>query len=445
MTHPDLAPAPVSIGRFRVQGTLGCGASHVLYQATDTRTGAQVALKCGLPGRAQPDLEPSLKREWGAAQRLSHPGIQRVLEMAEAEEVGTYLVLESLEGMSLAALLAQGIPTFQGLHLMVQLAHTLEAAEREGHLHGDLRPENLWLSSTGTLLVLGFGSAGWSGADPRPAPATGTAHWAPELHRGEAPSPGSEMFAFAVTAFQVLTGRLPYGKLRAGSPGRTESSAELQFPVDMPKSLQRVFSKALDPLPENRYASLHAFISVLIAASPLDEDRLESLLAFMDGAPVPINVADLLHASPVEPLPPPVPEPPPVPVPSVEAARTAGALDAKEPQDPPNALKRLEGLLSDFPGVQEFAIYSPADALEAASQPCRNLLDLAPSFYFLAADAVPASEPEAPVRTITLKSQQRGSLVMLKLDDHSVALLLKPGKTPKGLLEELRTLRSTQT
>jgi serine/threonine-protein kinase len=444
MNYPVLASAPMSIGRFRVEGTLGSGPSHVMYQAVDTRTGAQVALKCGLPGMAHRDLEPLLKREWGAAQRLTHPGIQRVLEMAQEDTVGTFLVLESLEGMSLASLIVRGIPAFQGLHLLVQLLHVLEAAERDGLLHGDLRPENLWIGPTGTLRVLGFGSADCWEEDARPGPLRDSAHLAPERLQGAPAAPSSELFTFALTAFQVLTGHLPYGRSGNGSSDMAAADGVLHFPVDMPKAMQSVFSKALDRLPENRYANLHGFISVLVAASPLDEDRLEALLAFIDGAAIPIDPIDSIdvtgllcatsaapHISVARNA-----EPAAVPVPAVSPV-------ALPPESHPGEHSQIEGLLSGLAGVQEFAIYSQGDVLEATSHAYRTLASMIPSFYFQVADSLHSPENETQVRTITIKSQRQGTIVLFRSDPFSIVLLLKPGKTAKGILEEFQALRST--
>ncbi len=457
MTNPGLASAPMSIGHFRVQGTLGFGTGHVLYQAVDNRTGARVALKCSLPGREHQDLEPSLKGEWEAAQRLTQPGIQRVLEMTQEDGVGTYLVLESLEGTSLASLIVQGVPTFHGLHLLVQLLHVLESAERDGLLHGDLRPENLWISPTGTLLVLGFGSTNGSEADTRPGPAADSAHTAPERLHGAPPSPSSELFALAVTAFQVLTGHLPFGKSAEGAKDPADLERALKFPVDMPMPMQRVFSKALDPQPENRYTSLHGFISVLIASSPLKEDRLEALLAFVDGASIPVDFTGLLPpdaARKNDPLGPRDTQPLPIQIPVEERDHQSSVIrastqvprvlvDAASPDSHAEARTRIEGFVKGLPGVLEFAIYSQGETPEATSHTYGTLRGILPSFYLQMADSIHDPESLDSVRAITIKSQKRGSIILFRRGPFSIALLLKPGKNAKGILEELRTLQST--
>ncbi len=446
MTYPALTSAPLTIGRFRVQGTLSCGTSHVLYQAIDTHSGAPVAVKCGLPGMEQRNIEPSLKGEWEAAKKLTHPGIQRILEMAHEDGIGTYLVLESLEGRSLASLIAHGIPTIQGLHLLVQLVHVLEASERDGLFHGDLRPENLWISPTGTLRVLGFGSAAWLEPSSSQGPADGSSHLDSDRLRGGPPSADSELIAFALTAYQVLAGQLPSARNPAWVDG------VLQFPADMPRAMQRVFSKALDRQPENHYTSLHGFISVLIAASPLDEEQLESLLAFMDGAPVPIDATGLLHAGAVAPRKPLTPrdtQPIPLPVPLKDPDPEVKDLLAHENKASVNIAKahtQIESILSGYPGIQEFAIYGQdgqGDVLETTSHPGGKAASLAPSFYFQLADAIPTPESKDMIRTITIKSQRQGSIVLFKHDPFSIAILLKPGKTSKGIVEELSALRST--
>lgn len=383
-----------------------------------------MAVKCGLPGEMPQNIEPMLKAEWEAAKKLTHPGVQQVFELAHEEGIGTYLVLESMEGSSLAALLARGIPTLQGLHLLVQLVHILEASERDGFLHGDLRPENLWVNPDGALRVLGFGCH--------------------NLQDG-LPSIDSELSAFAMTAYQVLTGQLPL-----------ENSTHLQdpvsvdeffhFPPGMPRAMQRVFSKALDRNPENHYATLHGFISVLIAASPLDEEQLESLLAFMDGAPIPIAVAELFPARPIAPkqaLSPRDTQPIPIPIPLT--ARDLGSInfaadEVESRENHPAGCVHIERALSSEADIQEFAIYGHDDSLAATSHPGGSVSGLAPAFYFQLADANPDPAHQSQLRTVTLKSRQRGSIVLFQHGTCSIALLLKPGKNPRYVQQKLLTL-----
>lgn len=405
---------PKTIGRFQLQALLERGPGFALNHALDSESGDRVTLACGL-SRLRAEAE------WKATRSLRPSGILRALELGHDVGAGAFLVYEPLEGRSVASLIGDGLPAQVGLHLLIQLMHTLEAAGPHGNPHGDLRPENLWLRPSGELAVLGFGAAAAAGAVPTAA---------------------SDRYDVAVTAFRILTGQWPFPSSEGSGTAAAAPPAAPGFPPDMPAGMQRVFAKALDPQPANRYTSLTGFLSVLIAATPLDEDRLEALLAFMDGVPADLDVSGLLQEVAAAPPKPdqwrdnqPIPVQGPVNGHAPEGRNPVGSASARN-----TARQPIEALLRDFPGLQEFAIFGHGGGLESASKPCETLGDLAPAYFFDAADALLGPGSSAPATSITLRGQGHGAIVLVRKGALAIALLFKQGKPPKGLLEQLAAL-----
>lgn len=430
-----MATPPLSIGRFQVTRVLGRSASHMVYLASDPKTWGQVALKTALPGSDGTALAESFQREWETTLRLRHPGVRRVLELEHDEAFGPYLVLEYQEGLPLGALLQDGLPPFTALHLLIQLMHVLESAAREGILHGDLKPDNLWVDPRGTLKLMDFGASRNLASRLGPGPAVGSpGYTAPELLRGELPSPKSELFSFAATAFQTLTGRLPFPGPKDGEAAAAGDWSDPVFPEDMPEVMQRVFAKALDRDPEQRFSNLHDFMGVLIAASPLEEDRLDALLAFLDGRPVPLEGVEALMARrhapspratrPIQPTPAEDPAPPSAPPPPAPAPETLRRL-----------LRQLEGL----PGVAEVVVQQGATVVSASAH--RHVLgSFEPAPVLDLAAGLPDPGGNVPVRSVLFRSPKRVQVLSLRKGHLAIAFALRPGASPASVLEALAGL-----
>lgn len=288
MPEPRTSPiGPLCIGPYQVQAILHRGPDRVLYRAQDSARKARVILR--VPARAAKSaaLLDQYQWLWETARRLDHPGLHRALELGRDEAAGPYLVLEDLEGTCLAPLILDGLPLFSALHLLVQLVHILEAGAQAGIFHGDLQPCNIWVSPQGKVHVQGFGATG--------ALLAGTmAYAAPErLERGS-PSARADQFSLAALAFHLLAGRPPFAGTISEDSLRAARNLDLKFPHEMPPQLQKVFLKAMDGSPEARYGSIRDFLAVGIAAAPLEEERQDDLLSFLDGKPLSLDGAGLL-------------------------------------------------------------------------------------------------------------------------------------------------------
>lgn len=199
------APAPGErIGRFEVRREIGRGGFGAVYEAYDPELGRAVALKAIRPGRSRAELAASwIRAEAEAVARLHHPN---VVTLHEVETAGPYLVMELLEGETLAERLSRGpLPPREALGIAEQIAAGLAHAHARGVLHRDLKPSNVFLCDDGGVKLLDFGLAHLLG-QPR-SPGAGTpAYMAPEQARGDEVDARADIYSAGVILEEMLTG-----------------------------------------------------------------------------------------------------------------------------------------------------------------------------------------------------------------------------------------------
>jgi len=198
-----------------------------VYRATDTTLKRQVALKI-LPASfaADPDRLARLQREAEVLASLNHPNIAAIYGLQDAGGAGA-LVMELVEGPTLADRVAQGaIPIDEALPIAKQIAEGLEAAHEQGVIHRDLKPANIKVRPDGMVKVLDFGLAkamepavgSSSSVSVSPTITTpaitqtgmilGTAaYMSPEQAKGRPADKRSDVWAFGVVLYEMLTGR----------------------------------------------------------------------------------------------------------------------------------------------------------------------------------------------------------------------------------------------
>jgi serine/threonine protein kinase/Tol biopolymer transport system component len=217
------------LGPHEIVGLLGVGGMGEVYLAQDTRLNRRVAIKI-LPEAyaSDPERIARFHREAQAAAALNHPGIAGIYDLAEApagQDVVRYLVLELIEGDTLADRLRRGpLPVEEALQIAKQILEALEAAHEKGICHRDLKPANIKLTSDGSVKVLDFGLAKFFQSAPSaanlshsptltlagtmPGVILGTAgYMSPEQAKGFEADQRSDIFSFGCILFEMLTGR----------------------------------------------------------------------------------------------------------------------------------------------------------------------------------------------------------------------------------------------
>ncbi|MCY1073347.1 protein kinase domain-containing protein [Archangium lansingense] len=203
--------------RYTVLGWMGSGGMGQVFRARDEVLGRAVALKFLLPDEG---FEEAGLREARAVARLDHENIVRIFDVAEwrgapGAPLLTVLVMECLEGESLAALLKRGLPDLcRALELLEGITAGLMHAHERQLLHRDLKPGNVFITRPGTVKLLDFGLSHFSpsglGHPPEP-PTSGTpAYMAPEQCRGEPQDARTDVWGVGVMLHELLTGRLPH-------------------------------------------------------------------------------------------------------------------------------------------------------------------------------------------------------------------------------------------
>ena len=254
-----------------------------VYRARDTRLERSVAIKV-LPERlsANPQLRERFAREAKAISNLSHPHICALYDVGQSEGAD-YLVMELLEGETLADRLAKGpLPSEQVIRYGVQIAEALHAAHRSGIVHRDLKPGNVMLTKSGAKL-LDFGLASVGAAAPGSAPEAGAPtqvqaterrpltedgvvlgtfqYMAPEQVEGQPADARTDIFALGVTLYEMATGRRAFdGKTRASliasildrEPPPISSVAPAS-----PLALDRVIRACMAKDPDERWQNAH--------------------------------------------------------------------------------------------------------------------------------------------------------------------------------------------
>jgi tetratricopeptide (TPR) repeat protein/predicted Ser/Thr protein kinase len=223
--QPRPAPAHVRpgarLGPYQLEALLGEGGMGQVFRARDTRLGRPVAIKVIRAERGQrPDFRIRFQREARATAALNHPHICTLYDVGEQEGT-SYLVMEYVEGQTLAARLREGpLPLDQLLRCAAQVSQALAAAHERGIIHRDLKPANLMLTAAG-VKVLDFGLAKFTGTEARARDAAidataahtllGTpAYMSPEQTRGEELDPRSDLFSFGCVLYEAATGVRPF-------------------------------------------------------------------------------------------------------------------------------------------------------------------------------------------------------------------------------------------
>jgi len=216
------------LSHYRITAALGAGGMGEVYLATDTNLGRDVAIKV-LPPEVAQDAERlgRFKREAHVLASLNHPNIAAIHGLEEADGQ-PFLALELVEGEDLKERLERGaIPVDESLEIAKQIAEALEEAHEKGIVHRDLKPANVKLTPDGRVKVLDFGLAKAYGGNATPGSSpdmsqsptlahTGTqagvilgtaAYMSPEQARGKLVDKRSDIWAFGVLLWEMLTGR----------------------------------------------------------------------------------------------------------------------------------------------------------------------------------------------------------------------------------------------
>ena len=254
-----------TFGPYLITAKLGEGGMGEVYRARDPRLKRDVAVKL-LPSdlATDPDRLARFAREAELLASLNHPHIAAIYGLEESQGA-TALILELVEGPTVAERLASGLTVREALETALQIASAVEAAHDRGIVHRDLKPANIKLTSDGSVKVLDFGlakalSEGTTAPvlSESPTQAYGGTHagvllgtagyMSPEQARGLVVDMRSDVWAFACVLYEMLTGRMAFAggtvtdRLAAVVSKEPDWSA---LPPETPDAVRRLLRRSL--------------------------------------------------------------------------------------------------------------------------------------------------------------------------------------------------------
>ena len=277
------------IGRYEVHAELGRGGFGQVFRAYDPGVGRPVAIKT-LTLTGDPEMLTRFRNEAGATGKLRHPNIIVVYDFGEQD--GTpYIVMELLEGEDLDRCLASGrrLTLLESVYVMTQVAAGLNHAHLNGIAHRDVKPANIMMLPNGTVKIMDFGIALLMQATAARITPKGSLigtfpYMAPEQFYGTASDELTDIFAYGVTFYKVLTGTHPFEASEMAGVmfnivNKTPQSIRELNP-ECSEPLEQVVFKAMAKDRESRYQSLE---DVLFDLEPivveLRKERTGELIA----------------------------------------------------------------------------------------------------------------------------------------------------------------------
>jgi len=269
------------LDRYEIEEPLGEGAYAETYRARDSADGATVVLKIPNPMLfADPALFQRYRRETEIARRLQHDGVQRSLDLGESR-TEPYLVLEYIEGDNLRRRLRDfegPVPVDKAVDWGRQLAEALAYLHGQGIVHRDMKPENVLVTADDKLKIADFGTAMLAGARRLTwrhlSESLGTPDYmSPEQIQGERGDPRSDIYAWGVMMYEMLTGQVPFpgDNWLAAMAGHLQTNPKpiRSIRKDVAPAVEAVVLHAMRRYPENRYQSADDLLA--------DLDRLDML------------------------------------------------------------------------------------------------------------------------------------------------------------------------
>ena len=267
--------AGTRLGPYEIRSPLGAGGMGEVYLARDTRLDRDVAIKV-LPAHltSNSEFKQRFEREARSISNLTHPSICTLHDIGHDSGID-YLVMEYLEGESLAQRVAKGpVPLDELLRIGVEIASALDKAHRAGVVHRDLKPGNIMLTKAGAKLldfglaksVTGLSSSPDAATLTEPLTSKGTLigtfqYMAPEQLEGKEADSRTDIFAFGAVLYEMATSRRAFeGTSRASliaSIMASEPRAISELKPMTPSALEHLVRMCLAKDPDDRIQTAH--------------------------------------------------------------------------------------------------------------------------------------------------------------------------------------------
>jgi len=284
----ELVLGEILEGKYQIIRLLGVGGMGAVYAAKRLALGDVVAIKCILQSQNTEANRGRFLREARAMARIRHPNVAQVFDFGEPKDRSPYMVMEYLEGPTLARVLReQGrLPLDRALFLFSRICAAIEAGHRRGVTHRDLKPANVVLARSDDgrerIKVLDFGLARIASSPSlaltSPGSLLGTcSYMAPEQIEGKETGPKVDVFALGVILYEMLSGKLPYS-----------GASQLAVMLRITEGKHEPIGEHVPDLPAGVAEGIEAAIATDAAARPKSPEELARLV----GAPLAMEAGD---------------------------------------------------------------------------------------------------------------------------------------------------------
>ena len=259
--------AGTTVDGYRVERKIGRGGMGVVYEAVQVSVKRRVALKVLRPELADdPGFVERFRREARLQASLEHPHVLEVYEAGESDQ-GLFLAMRLVSGGTLLDLLRDGeLGAERALGFLDQASAALDAAHEASLIHRDVKPQNILVEGDRAFLAdFGLTQAGTDSTVASSRPALGSvAYVAPEVVRGEEPTPASDRYSVGATLFHCLTGDVVFPR---GSDAAALYATATEAPPriherrgELPEQLDEVMEAALAKRPESRPGTARSIV-----------------------------------------------------------------------------------------------------------------------------------------------------------------------------------------
>lgn len=284
--EPRRAPPPADKlhdldGAYQILGPIGSSLTGRSFLARDRELGRLVVVKL-MHESADARVRSRFEREAKALSRLSHDHVASLIAYGRTADNRRYMIVEHVDGHDLRKTLERWghLPERRALRILDQLARALQAVHEVGLVHRNLKPESVLLGQGRDgrehVKLTNFGLVR-AGPDPAGTTKTGPMHgtpayWSPEQVLGEPADQRSDVYAFGVLAYELLTGQLPFRSTTTEGFAWQHVKVAPPRPLDgdghprLSRELERLLARCLAKRPEDRFASMSEVRRALAAA-----------------------------------------------------------------------------------------------------------------------------------------------------------------------------------
>ena len=256
------------LDHFQIESLVARSGMASIYRASDTRNGAQVAIKIPHPEvESEPVFFERFQREQEIGTKLDDPAVMKVFDVPDRSQV--YMVMEWVDGKLLRFILKEEkkLSAERATRITIGICRALEYIHTHGVVHRDLKPENIMVGPDDSIKLIDFGIAGKEGARrltfAKLSNLMGTPDYiSPEQVKGKRGDGRSDIYAVGVMLYEMLTGEVPF---KGPNPFAIMNDRLLNYPEPprvlnpaITPQMQEIIYRAIEREPSNRYAHARA-------------------------------------------------------------------------------------------------------------------------------------------------------------------------------------------